>query len=326
MHEALSDQELFSYDHHIVAFSGGKDSIACFLHLLERGVDKSKIELWHHDVDGREEGQGFMDWPSTPAYVRAFAKHSDVPVYFSWREGGFLREMLRNLTATAQTIFETPEGLSQVGGKGPKNTRLQFPQVGADLSTRWCSAYLKVDVMRRAIANQKRFDGKRVLVISGERAEESAARAKYKTFESHACNSPKRTVDSYRPVHSWSENDVWAIIQRHGINPHPAYRLSWGRLSCALCIFGGANQWASAKAIFPERVARVAAFEKAFGKTIDRKLDVNTKAALGTAYAQTANAELVAEAKDENWAGPIFVGSAWTLPAGAFSGEACGPL
>ena len=96
-------------------------------------------------------------------------------------------------------------------------------------------------------------------------------------------------------------------------------------MSCALCIFGGANHWASAKAIFPERVARVAAFEQAFGKTINRDLDVNAKAAKGTAYAETGNAQLVAEAKDENWAGPIFVGNAWTLPAGAFSAEACGP-
>lgn len=320
-----SDTEIASYDHYIVAFSCGKDSIASFLNLIERGIERSKIELWHHDVDGREEGQGFMDWPSTPAYCRAFAKHFGVRIYFSWREGGFLREMLRDLTATSPTVFETPEGLAQVGGKGPKNTRLQFPQVGADLSTRWCSAYLKVDVMRRAIANQSRFEGKRTLVISGERAEESAARAKYKTFEPHACNGPKRTVDSLRPVHSWSESDVWGIIKRHSVNPHPAYRLKWGRLSCALCIFGGANQWASAKAIFPERVARVAAFEKAFGKTIDRKLDVESKAALGTAYAETANAQLVAEAKDENWSGPIVVED-WTLPAGAFSGDACGPV
>jgi 3'-phosphoadenosine 5'-phosphosulfate sulfotransferase (PAPS reductase)/FAD synthetase len=326
MQTLLTDEQLRSYDHFIVAFSGGKDSIACFLHLLELGVERSKIELWHHDVDGREEGQGFMDWPSTPGYVRAFADWFNVPVYFSWREGGFLREMLRNLTPTAQTIWENPDGtLGHIGGKGKPNTRLQFPQVSADLSTRWCSAYLKIDVMKRAIANQPRFNDKKTLVISGERAEESAARAKYATFEPHATSTPGRQVDQWRPVHAWTETQVWAIMKRHGINPHPAYRLSWGRLSCALCIFGGANQWASAKRIFPERVARVAAFEVAFGKTIDRTLGVEAKAARGTAYAQTGDAQLVAEAKDANWNGPIFVGNDWQLPAGAFSGDTCGP-
>ena len=89
--------------------------------------------------------------------------------------------------------------------------------------------------------------------------------------------------------------------------------------------FGSACQWASARAIFPERVARVASFEEAFGKTIDRDVDVETKAGWGTAYLETGNAALVAEAKDENWAGPIFVGNASTLPVGAFRGDSCSP-
>lgn len=42
------------YDKYIVAFSGGKDCTACFLHLLDIGIPKERIELWHHEVDGRE--------------------------------------------------------------------------------------------------------------------------------------------------------------------------------------------------------------------------------------------------------------------------------
>jgi 3'-phosphoadenosine 5'-phosphosulfate sulfotransferase (PAPS reductase)/FAD synthetase len=315
-----------TYDFYLLAFSGGKDSIASFLALLQAGVPLSKIELHHHDVDGREEGAGFMDWPSTPAYCRKFADAFGVKIYFSWREGGFLREMLRNDSPTARTIFETPEGTRTAGGKGPKNTRLQFPQVGADLSTRWCSSSLKIDVMRRLVANQPRFSGKRTLIISGERAQESTARAKYASFESNkSLSTQSRTVDNLRPVHAWTEAQVWDIIKAFKVNPAPAYRLGWGRLSCALCIFGGAGQWASAKRIFPDRVERIAAFERQFGKTIDRnKIAVEDKAASGIPHIQTANAELVAEAKDANWDGPIFVED-WQLPAGAFSGEACGP-
>lgn len=37
---------------YIVAFSGGKDSVAMVLHLLEIGVPKESIHLHHHDVDG----------------------------------------------------------------------------------------------------------------------------------------------------------------------------------------------------------------------------------------------------------------------------------
>jgi hypothetical protein len=64
--------DLTQYDKIIVAFSGGKDSTACFLHLVDQGVPTEKIELWHHDIDGR--GPLFMDWESTPSYCRAFAK------------------------------------------------------------------------------------------------------------------------------------------------------------------------------------------------------------------------------------------------------------
>lgn len=43
---------LEEYDLIIILFSGGKDSTACYYKLLEMGVPKEKIELWHHDIDG----------------------------------------------------------------------------------------------------------------------------------------------------------------------------------------------------------------------------------------------------------------------------------
>ena len=95
------------YDKYIVAFSGGKDSTACFLQLLEMGISKDRIELWHHLVDGVNET--FMDWECTEDYCRKFAEAFEVPIYFSWKEGGFKREMLRYETATAETWFEIPE-------------------------------------------------------------------------------------------------------------------------------------------------------------------------------------------------------------------------
>jgi 3'-phosphoadenosine 5'-phosphosulfate sulfotransferase (PAPS reductase)/FAD synthetase len=314
------------YDYYVVAFSGGKDSIASFLALVEAGVELSKIELWHHDIDGREDAEHLMDWPSTRAYCQAFARAFGVKIYFSWREGGFAREMLRQNTRTAPSIFETPDGIKSAGGTtGPLNTRRLFPQVTPDLSKRWCSAKLKIDVCDSALANQPRFKGKRTLVISGERAQESAARARYAEFEPDRTNCQSRHVDRLRPVHKWTEDQVWAIIERHRINMHPAYRLGWGRLSCLTCIFGNSNQWASARAVAPGQFNRIAAYEAEFGKTIDRQgKTVCQKAALGVAYAATRDPALVAEANDVNWSGSIRLAT-WVRPAGAF-GESCGPI
>lgn len=138
----IEKPDLASYDHILIAFSGGKDSLACVLHLLEEGADPAKIELWHHDIDGHEGGPRLMDWPCTPSYCEAVAKALGLPIFFSWRRGGFLGEMMRQNAPTAAVTFQSPDGEFTTGGKSKDlGTRLRFPQVAADLQTRWCSAY-----------------------------------------------------------------------------------------------------------------------------------------------------------------------------------------
>lgn len=323
----MSNFDLFSYDHYIVYFSGGKDSVACLLWLIDQGVDLAKVELWHHDVDGKDGH--FMDWPITHDYCKRFAEAFELPIYYSWKVGGFKREMLRENSKTAPSSFETPDGeVITLGGNGGKaSTRRKFPQVSADLSVRWCSAYLKVDVAAMAIRNQARFEGKRVLTISGERAEESTARSKYAIFEPDRADNRNgkktvRTVDRLRPVHGWDTSQVWEIIKAWSVNPHPAYKLGWGRVSCLHCIFGSNNQCASQRIIDPQGFNEIALYEDDFGVTIDRKLSITERADLGTPYAMDEEQQRLAMA--EAYTDDIFINE-WTLPAGAFA-ESCGPI
>lgn len=317
----MIDADLHAYDRILVAFSG-KDSLAALLHLLERGVDSGRIELHHHDVDG---GRPFMDWPCTPAYARAVGDYFGLPVYLSWRVGGFLTELDRVGDPTAPIQFETPEGLlGQAGGHGPPGVRGRFPQLSADLKVRWCSSCLKIEVLAALIRNQPRFRGLRTLVVTGERAQESSARARYAVFEPHRTSSRDRPVDHWRPVHGWDEAQVWSIIGHYAITPHPAYGLGWGRLSCRTCIFGSANQWATVKAVFPEAFHNIAMREAASGFTIHRNLSVLALAERGTPYAAAlARPDLVAQAQDPIWRLPV-TSQPWILPAGAF-GETAGP-
>ena len=118
---------------------------------------------------------------------------------------------------TAPVVFETPDGVIRAGGQGPEGTRLRFPQVSASLSVRWCSASLKVEVADRALRGQDRLLSRRTLMVTGERAEESPARAHYAAFEPHRTDTRdgtrrRRHVDHFRPVHAWSEAEVWAIL------------------------------------------------------------------------------------------------------------------
>src|SRR5262245_5735612 len=77
---------LDEYDVIVVSFSGAKDSLALLLDLLERGVDRCRVQLWHQDVDG-EHGvdPSFFDWPCTRSYVLAVGAALGLRVLFQYR-------------------------------------------------------------------------------------------------------------------------------------------------------------------------------------------------------------------------------------------------
>ena len=214
--------ELSTYDKVIVAFSGGKDSTACFLHLLDQGVPKEKIELWHHLIDGEPGSEPFMDWPMTEEYCQKFAEAFDVPIYFSWRHGGFFRELMKKQSQTAPVSWENPDGtIGTAGGtRGKVGDRRRWPMPAAKLEIRWCSSVLKIDVMSLAINNQERFLNSKTLVITGERAGESLNRAKYLHFQPHRCIAPTKgkIVHHWRPILEWDEAQVWSIIEKYKVN------------------------------------------------------------------------------------------------------------
>jgi 3'-phosphoadenosine 5'-phosphosulfate sulfotransferase (PAPS reductase)/FAD synthetase len=326
--EAFAKPNLEDYDRFIVFFSGGKDSVACFLWLLEQGIPVDKIELHHHLVDGRE-GSELMDWPITTDYCKKFAEAFGVRISFSWKEGGFEREMLRNEAPTAPVHFYTQDGEKrEVGGAGPYGTRRKFPQVSADLSVRWCSSYLKIGVGESYIVNDPIFRRGKTLVLTGERAQESTARAKYKTFEPHRSDNRdgarvRRWVDVYRAVHGWTEHEVWEIMRKFGVNAHPAYHLGLGRTSCMACIFGSAQQWAMLKKYMPRHFIRIANYETEFNTTIKRGATVEQIAAKG--IAPELDQFWLDIAMGDNFSAPMLIDPAkWTHPLGAF-GESSGP-
>ena len=327
----MTNEELQSYDKYIVSFSGGKDSTACFLYLLDNGISIEKIELWHQEIDGRE--QTFFDWEITPDYCLRFAEAFKVTTYSQWKEGGFYRELMRKESLTAPNCYELPDGtVGKTGGKrGKRTTRHKFPQCSPDLKLRWCSSYLKIDVCSTAIINQLRFRGLRTLVLSGERGEESPARAKYNIFEPDRAdlrNGKKftRHVDRFRPIRDWREQQVWDIIKRYRIRVHPCYYMGWGRCSCKFCIFGNKNQFASAAVISPLQITKLVSCEKVFGCTIKRDTDLQSLINKGTPYS-TITDQLKNLAIGYSYNLPIVLppDEPWLLPAGAF-GECCGAM
>jgi len=315
---------LEEYDAIIASYSGGKDSLALVLRMLELGVDDGRLELWHQHIDGLRN-DGLMDWPCTDTYCRATADALDLPLRFQWKEGGFEQEMLRENSRTTGVYYEDINGEVQYcppSTCGKEATRRKFPQVSADLSVRWCSAYLKIDVAKRAINNDPRFKEGKILFLTGERREESTARSKYNEVEKHGCNNKKRRVDQWRIVIDWSESQVWDIIRRWKIQPHPAYRLGWGRVSCMACIFGDKDQWASVRSIAQRRFDKIAAYEQEFGCTIKRNESIIEQADKGTAFVEQAPDWLIRMAMTNEYGVDDVFTDNWELPVGAF--KRCG--
>lgn len=325
----LALMDILKYDRIIIFMSGGKDSLASLLYLFHIGVPPEMIELHHHSIDG-DEGKAFMDWECTESYNIALAKAFGLPLYFSWRDGGFERELLKENGYSGDYVFEDIDHnvvRIKMTDRAERNTRRKFPQVTADLRTRWCSAYLKVDVADRLLRKQIRFaDGRRYLVITGERAEESASRANYQVLERHRADNRggkrvSRYIDHYRAVHPWKEEQIWDIIKSFGVNPHPAYYCGWGRTSCMTCIFGSPNQFATIRKYAPERFELIASLEGEFGVSIKRNAFLHAIADSGTPYEVESGYWEIATTKE--YTQPIFVKD-WILPSGAF-GENFGP-
>jgi 3'-phosphoadenosine 5'-phosphosulfate sulfotransferase (PAPS reductase)/FAD synthetase len=307
----------------LVAFSGGKDSIAMVLYLLKMGLPKERIHLHHHEVDGR--GEELFDWKTTTAYCIAFAKAFGLKIFFSWRKGGIIREVYRMDESKQDVYFQKEvDGDFHIApsDKTAINTRLKFPAQSKDLNARWCSATVKIEVLRTSIANNDNYLGE-IFVLTGERREESSNRAKYNEVEYHATNAKKRPAISWRPIIDWTEEQVWAIIEEFKVNPAPAYHLGWSRMSCQLCIFNDPDIWATINVISPEKVERIAEVEKDIQFTLFSKQTVKEKVAAGKPF-ENLDPYWINQATGE-WTAPIIV-EQWKLPVGAFRKNASGSI
>lgn len=380
---------LEDYDLIVVLISGGKDSVACLYKLLELGVPKEKIELWHHDIDGGHPSRR-MDWKCTQNYMKALAEALDIPLRVSYRVNGFFGELyrigasepiewidpdtgeikqckpsanyLKCKELKEQATEEMEEFLKQYG------YRMKFPAKSGDLSRRWCSAYLKIAVADSVVSNLdslkelEKLGGKRmkfpakggthqgrwcsgnlkaavqdsvtanvneikqdkkILVVSGERRGESAGRSKYNEMEIHRTNAEKK---AHRIVHQWrccidySEKDVWEVLKRNKVNPHPCYRIGWNRCSCMMCIFSTPRLFAGVKELFPEDYKLLKEDEERLGFTIDNKknLDEYIKGA-ESCVVRTDKRAIECIQTGEYTKDDVFVDE-WTYPAGAFHG------
>lgn len=346
------------YDLIIVLISGGKDSIACYYKLMELGVPKAKIEFWHHDIDGGHPSRT-MDWRCTANYIRSFAEAEQISLRVSWRKNGFFGELYRIgaseliewVAPETGEIYQCPpskkymecqklkvSAISEMENKLAEfGYRMKFSMKSGDLSRRWCSAYLKIMVADTVLRNMnsvaanltKTRKDKKLLIVSGERRGESVGRSKYNEIEIHRTNAVSkhhRTVHQWRPVIDYSERDIWEVLKRHKVNPHPCYRAGWNRCSCAMCIFSTPRLFAGIRELYPKEYALLCQDEKILGFTLDNHCDLETYIGSADSCVYHGDKEAIQSLLTGEFpVESVYVKGKWKYPAGAFHGAAGGP-
>ena len=228
----------------------------------------------------------------------------------------------------ADTVMSNLSRLKQLEELGGK--RHMFPAKGGTHQGRWCSGNLKAAVQDSVTSNlEKTRANVKVLVVSGERRGESSGRAKYNEMEIHRTNAEAkahRLVHQWRPVIDYSEKDVWEVLKRHNVNPHPCYRAGWNRCSCAMCIFSTPKLFAGIRELYPEEYAALKQDEATLGFTLDNKCDLDTfvgnaRSCVCHGDARAIHSLVTGEFTPDD----VYVKGGWGYPAGAFHGAEGGP-
>ncbi|WP_431217071.1 phosphoadenosine phosphosulfate reductase family protein [Puia sp. P3] len=133
---------------------------------------------------------------------------------------------------------------------------MKFPAVSSNLLTRWCSSTVKIDVLHSVVAHHPLYQHS-LVVLTGERRQESLGRSKYLNIDLYKANTKKRKAIQWRPVLEWPESAIWEIISRWHIQPHPAYMLGWNRCSCQMCIFSAPDIWATIASIDSGKIKKL---------------------------------------------------------------------
>lgn len=217
------------------SISGGKDSTAMGLYLLENNIKFTPIFLdtgWEHE--------------STYKYIKEVL----VPLF-----GEFVT--LRN-----EKYFEEDSewagGMEQLVKKNK-----MFPNG----FQKFCTRLLKVVPIQNFYSEIRVNTKKKPINAVGIRAEESSKRAKLTVYEE------QDEADVWRPLIDFKEQDIIDLHHKYNVRPNPLYLIGYSRVGCYPCIFARKHEIRHMAYTNPERVDHIEDLEKRVQmlRTDDRK-------------------------------------------------------
>jgi 3'-phosphoadenosine 5'-phosphosulfate sulfotransferase (PAPS reductase)/FAD synthetase len=212
--------------------SGGKDSQAMTIRLVEAGIPRDQLLIVHATL-------GDVEWPGTIGHIRKTT--FGLPLVIARPRRSFF-EMVR-----ARRMFPSP----------------RYRQCTSDQKRGPIEREL-----RRYLAANPRFAG-RIVSAMGMRAEESAARRTRPVVSRNARGSAAgRTWIDWLPIHGLTRREVFHTIAAAGQEPHWAYGRGMSRLSCSFCIMSSLADLQCAARLRPDLLSTYIALEDEIGHTL----------------------------------------------------------
>lgn len=234
----------------IASVSGGKDSAAMSLYLKEREISHERVFMdtgWEHPLTYE-----YLRGPLTKALgaiteIRAVLPADAAPQSIAGAgmvEGSSIHATFGD--ALTQGDFVPLDFLSLVKRKGMFPSRI----------VRYCTEELKVKPIQRYLAKRMEYDD--VVNAVGIRRAESKARSKMSEWEW------SDTMDCWvwRPLATWSKEDVIAIHRRHGLPMNPLYDMGATRVGCWPCIHARKSEIALVNRMDPARIGVIRELER----------------------------------------------------------------
>lgn len=131
---------------------------------------------------------------------------------------------------------------------------------------RFCTQELKVFPMQRYLSGRMEA-GEDLVNAVGIRHAESAARSKMKEWEW----SDGFDAEVWRPLISWTEDQVIAIHKAHGLRPNPLYLEGASRVGCWPCIYARKSEIRLIADIDPARIVRMKTLEEKIAKAAEER-------------------------------------------------------
>lgn len=227
----------------VVSTSGGKDSAALLVWACQQ-FGNHNVHALHAELD--------TDWNETIPTVIAQCKHANVKLSIVKRDDG--KGMLDLLIA----------------GQRDRKTKEMKEKKWPGSGTQWCTSQLKITPLDKWCKEY----GDNVIVLIGERAEESIKRACKDVWSKKHFPQLGKTLVKCSPIYDWSIEKVWSCNEFHDMPKHPIYALGVSRASCGICIYSRKCEIAIAAKHNPQLVNRYLNAEKKIKHTFKPKQSI----------------------------------------------------